>query len=156
MAMVCASLAGCAAVPIAQEPVVYRATKALHEKGTSNLTVRSASSASMQEITGVPCELKGDGFVSNFTTPAIVVTPDMGPRTPVASLTCTYDGKKFFQIVQPVNDTVNGIDQNASAAGAGAGIVGLIVSGISSSSQRARRDANLDVYGYPDITAMFN
>jgi hypothetical protein len=124
-------LSGCAAVPIAQEPIPYQTTKALHEKGTSNLTVRSVSMKDgYQELKGVPCELKADGFKSNFVTPAVVVTPDMGPRTPVASLTCTYGDQKFFQILQPVNDTVKSIDANASAAGAGAGIIGVIVSGI--------------------------
>ena len=154
---VCVSLSGCAAVPIGQEPIPYTATKDLNEKGISNLTVRSVSmNGTYQEIAGVPCELKGDGFRSTFVTPAIVVTPDMGPRTPVASLRCTHEGQAFFQILQPINDTVSSIDQNASAAGAGAGLVGIIVSGISASSQRARRDATLDVYGYADVTATFN
>lgn len=157
MTMACAALFGCETVPIGQEPIPYKATKALNEKGTSNLTVRSVSMAGgYREIAGVPCELKGDGFKSVFVTPAIVVTPDMGPRTPVASLTCTFEGKKFFEIVQPINDTVTSIDRNASAAGAGAGIIGVIVSGMSASTQRARRDATLDVYGYPDTTATFN
>ena len=150
------ALTGCAAVPIGQEPIPYTATKALNEKGTSNLTVRSVSTKDgYKELAGVPCELKGDGFRSVFVTPAIVVTPDMGPRVPVASLTCTFEGKKFFQIIQPINETVTSIDRNASAAGAGAGLVGIVVSGISASSQRSRRDATLDVYGYPDVTATF-
>jgi hypothetical protein len=128
----------------------------LNENGTSTLTVRSVSTGgSYKELAGVPCEFKADGFSSRFVTPAEVVTPNMGLRTPVASLTCTLDGQKFFQIVQPMNDTTAAIDANASAAGAGAGLIGVIVTGISSSSQRARRDATLDVYGYPDITATF-
>ena len=150
------ALTGCAVTPIGQEPIRYRATRTLHEKGTSNLTVRAISTKEgYNELAGVPCEFKADGYSSNFVTPAIVITPDMGPRTPVASLTCTFQGEKFFQIVQPINDTTMAIDQNASVAGAGAGLIGVIVSGISASAQRSRRDARLDVYGYPDITARF-
>ncbi|WP_417808471.1 hypothetical protein [Thioclava sp.] len=151
-----AILSACAAAPIEQEPIPYRATKTLNEKGTSNFTVRTYSTkGSYQEVKGVPCQFKADGFYADFVTPAVVVSPNMGPRTPVASLTCTYEGEKYFKIVQPINDTTTKIDQNASAAGAGAGLIGVIVTGISSSSQRARRDANLDVYGYPDIVAQF-
>ncbi|KFE35939.1 hypothetical protein [Thioclava atlantica] len=124
--------------------------------GTSNFTVRTYSTkGSYQEVKGVPCTFKADGFHAEFTTPAVVVTPDMGPRTPVASISCVYQGEKVFRIVQPINDTTTKIDQNAAAAGAGAGLIGVIVTGISSSSQRARRDATLDVYGYPDQALQF-
>lgn len=153
----CVIVSGCAQAPIEQEPVPYRATKALHEKGTSNFTVRSYSTkGSYKELKGVPCEFKADGFKSSFVTPAVVVSPDMGPRTPVGSINCSYDGEKFFRVIQPINDTLVKIDQNANASGAGAGLIGVIVSGISASSQRSRRDANLDVYGYPDIAANFD
>lgn len=150
------AMSACAVAPIKQEPVQYKATMPLHEKGTSNFTVRTYDMHDgYHEISGVPCTFKGHGFHSEFTTPAVVVAPDMGPRTPVASLTCEYNGQKSFQIVQPVNITLAKIDQNAQAAGAGAGLIGLIVTGISDSSQRSRRDATLDVYGYPDLRASF-
>jgi hypothetical protein len=149
-------VAACAVAPIEQDPVQYQATTPLHEKGTTNFTVRTYDvKDGLQELTGVPCEFKGEGFHASFTTPAVVVAPDMGPRTPVASLTCSYNGQKSFQIVQPVNITLQKIDENASASGAGAGIVGLIVSGISDSAQRSRRDATLDIYGYPNLVARF-
>lgn len=150
------TVAACAQAPIQQEPIPYRATKNLQENGTSSFVVRSVSKNGYQEIAGVPCEFKADGFRSTFTTPALVLSPNMGLRTPVASLTCTYNGQQFFQLMQPINDTTAAIDANANAAGAGAGLIGLIVSGVSSSTQRARRDATLDMYGYVDIVAAFN
>ena len=43
----------------------------------------------------------------------------------------------------------------AAAAGAGAGLIGVIVTGISASTQKSRRDARLDIYGYNDVSVTF-
>jgi urea transporter len=57
--------------------------------------------------------------------------------------------------MKPVNKTVQQIEQSAAAAGAGAGLIGVIVTGISASTQKSRRDARLDIYGYNDVFVTF-
>jgi hypothetical protein len=47
------------------------------------------------------------------------------------------------------------IDTSAQRATAGAGLLGLVVGGISASVQRSRRDPMLDVYGYSDVNIEF-
>jgi len=106
-------------------------------------------------VSGIPCKFGAPGFSSSFVTPAVVSTPDMGPRTPTGSVTCTYNGADKLEIMRPFNETVAEIETSAASAGAGAGIIGVIVAGISSSTQKSRRDANLDQYGYPDVTIVF-
>lgn len=150
-------LAGCEQAEITQPPVQYRATKNLSEKGVRDFTARAfiMEEGSLKEISGVPCKFSAPGFGSSFITPAVVVTPDMGTRTPTGSLTCTYNGKEKLEIMRPYNETIAEIQQSAYAAGAGAGLVGVIVSGISESTQKSRRDPNLDQYGYQDVSIIF-
>jgi hypothetical protein len=150
-------LAGCEVAEITQPPVQYRATKNLNEKGVSDFTARTFlfEGGSQKEVSGVPCKFSAPGFRSSFVTPAVVVTPDMGPRTPTGSITCSYNGADKLVIMRPYNETVAQIEQSANSAGAGAGLIGVIVSGISASTQKSRRDANLDQYGYPDVSVPF-
>jgi len=149
-------VASCTSLPIDQEPVQYKATKPLNENGTSDFTVRSyEAGADRKEIKGVPCVFKGLGFIAKFTTPAVVISPNMGPRTPVASLTCTYEGMRSFEIVKPVNRTVADINANARSIATNAGLIGAIVGEIAAAHQRSRRDPTLDVYGYPNLAATF-
>ncbi|WP_157960620.1 hypothetical protein [Primorskyibacter marinus] len=150
-------LSGCEMAEITQPPVQYKATKSLNEKGVKDFTARTFAlkDGNRKEISGVPCKMSAPGFHSSFVTPAVVATPDMGPRTPVGSLSCTYNGDKKLEIMRPVNETVAQIESSAASAGAGAGIIGVIVSGISASTQKSRRDATLDQYGYPDVSVVF-
>lgn len=150
-------VAGCEQAEITQPPVQYVATKQLNEKGVSDFTARSFITAdgTRKEISGVPCSFKAPGFRAKFVTPAVVATPDMGPRTPTGSLTCTYNGAEKLVIMRPFNETLAQIDQSAYAAGAGAGLLGVIVTGIAASNQKSRRDARLDQYGYPDTNVEF-
>ncbi len=150
-------LSGCEVAEITQPPVQYKATKNLNEKGVSDFTARTftAADGSRKEISGVPCKFDAPGFGSTFVTPAVVSTPDMGPRTPTGSITCSYNGGNKLEIMRPFNETVAQIEQSAANAGAGAGLIGVIVTGISASTQKSRRDANLDRYGYSDVSVMF-
>ena len=149
-------LAGCVGAEITQPPVQYVATKKLNEKGVNDFTARTfvRTDGGIKELSGVPCEFAAPGFGAKFLTPAVVATPDMGPRTPTASITCKYNEKTKLEILKPVNLTITEIEQSANAAGAGAGLIGVIVSGISASSQKSRRDANLDRYGYLDVVVV--
>ncbi len=151
------ALAGCEVAEITQAPIQYVPTRNLNEKGVSDFTARTylLSDGSRKELSGVPCEFAAPGFGARFVTPAVVSTPDMGPRTPTGSLTCTHNGEEKLVIMRPFNETVAEIEQSAASAGAGAGLIGVIVSGISASTQKSRRDATLDQYGYPDAFVEF-
>jgi hypothetical protein len=150
-------LTGCEMAEITQAPVQYVATKRLDEKGVSDFTARTyvTKDGSRKEVSGVPCKFSAPGFRAQFVTPAVVATPDMGPRTPTGSLTCKYNGADKLVIMRPFNETVAKIEQSAAGAGIGAGIIGVIVSGISESTQKSRRDARLDQYGYRDAFVEF-
>ena len=156
-AIISMGLTGCEVAEITQPPVQYKATKNLNEKGVSDFTSRTfvTTDGSRKEVSGIPCKFKAPGFSASFVSPAVVSTPDMGPRTPTGSVTCSYNGKDKLQIMRPFNETVLQIEASAASAGAGGGLIGLIVTEISSSTQKSRRDANLDQYGYPDVTIVF-
>ncbi|WP_417241578.1 hypothetical protein [Celeribacter sp.] len=151
------ALAACNNAEITQPPVQYHATKRLNEKGVSNFTARTfvTVDGTKKEISGVPCKFAAPGFNASFVTPAVVSTPDMGPRTPAGSITCTHEGKDKLEIMKSYNETVAQIEQSAYNAGAGAGLIGVIVTGIAASNQKSRRDATLDIYGYPDVSVHF-
>ncbi|WP_166417052.1 hypothetical protein [Cochlodiniinecator piscidefendens] len=150
-------LAGCAGTEITQAPVQFSATQALNEKGITDFTARTyvREEGQRREVSGIPCRFSAPGFSASFTTPAVVMTPDMGGRTPSGSITCTYQGQEKLVVMRAINQTTAEIQANANAAGAGAGLIGVIVSGISASTQMSRRDANLDIYGYQNVAVQF-
>ena len=150
-------LAACESAEITQPPVQYKATQKLGEKGVSSFTARTylSKGGDRKELSGVPCKFVAPGFHATFVTPALVSPPDRGPRTPAGSITCTYEDASKLEIMKPVNKTVQQIEQSAAAAGAGAGLIGGIVTGISASTQKSRRDARLDIYGYNDVSVTF-
>lgn len=151
-------LAGCQGAEITQPPVHYKATKALNPKGVDTFTARTyvKTNDGRKEVTGVPCKLTAPGFSASFVTPAVVTTPDMGTRTPPGSVTCTYEGQKKLQVMKTFNVTTTEIDTRSHSAAAGAGLLGFVVAEISASSQKSRRDATLDVYGFPDLAMVFD
>ncbi len=152
------AVSGCVGAEITQAPVQFKQTKTLNEKGVSDFTARTyvkKKDGGRDEVVGVPCKFTAPGFYANFVTPAVVSTPDMGPRTPAGSVKCTYNDKEKLVVMRPFNETTAEIQANANSAGAGAGILGVIVSGISASTQMSRRNASLDIYGYSDASVVF-
>lgn len=152
------ALAACQPAEIEQAPVPYTATKNLNNKGVSNFTVRSYikhKGKAATEAKGVPCKFAGDGFRSSFVTPAILTAPDMGQLTPAASVTCTFNDKTKTVPMVAVNLTTNEIDARAMNMAAGGGLLGAVVGSISASTQKSRRDATLDRYGYNSVRVEF-
>ena len=151
------TLTACASTQINQAPVPYTTTKRLGEVGTSSFVVRTFAKVAgkRSELTGVACSFAGDGFKSSFTTPALVISPNMQGRTPPASVSCLYQGETITRPITPFNETVAGINSGAMAAGAGAGLVGLLVGGAVAAAQTSARDVNQDVYGYADVEIVF-
>lgn len=151
-------VSGCVGADITQAPIQFRQTKTLNEKGVSDFTARTYAKkkdGGRDELIGVACRFTAPGFYADFTTPAVVSTPDMGPRTPAGSIKCKFEGEEKLVVMRPFNETTAEIQANANSAGAGAGLLGVIVSGISASTQMSRRDAKLDIYGYPDAQVVF-
>lgn len=152
------ALVACAVpVEVDQAPVPYTALKPLNEVGTSSFTVRvmNGSSRIPKEMTGIPCTFGGDGFVSSFTAPAVVTAPNMGPRTPAASVKCSFEGRTETRALQAQNRTLGDITGTVSA-GAQAGVVGVLVGGAVAAAQTVTRDKSADVWGYPDVTITFD
>ncbi|MAM62096.1 hypothetical protein [Maritimibacter sp. UBA3975] len=152
------SLAACAMpIEVDQPPVPYITLKPLNEVGRSSFTVRAFNEESgrAREMSGIPCTFGGDGFVSTFTAPAVVTAPNMGPRTPPASVKCSYDGRTKTRSLTPVNQTIGQIAGTVSA-GANAGVVGVLVGGAVAAAQTVTRDKEADVWGYPDVSITFD
>ncbi len=137
-------------VEITQEPVLYTKTVELNEKGTTSFVVRAylKEGSSRNELSGVPCVFKGVGFGSEFVTPATVIAPDMGARTPVASVTCVYSDMEEVRVMPPFNRTLAEINETTSNAAANHGLIGAVVGSIAAGVQKSRRDPTLDVYAY--------
>jgi len=154
-----AALAACNSADITQAPIQYRATQALNAYGTSDFTARTytkTEGGSRKEVSGVPCKFVAPGFNSSFTTPAVVVSPNMGPRTPAASVTCTYNGAEKVAILRSYNETTAEISSRAQASTAGMGLLGAVVGGIVATSQINKRDVSRDIFGYPDTAVVFD
>lgn len=142
---------------VEQAPVPYMTLKPLNEVGTSSFMVRAVNTSSgrAKEMSGIACTFAGDGFVSSFTVPAVVVSPNMGPRTPPAAVKCVFDGRTKTVPLQPVNKTLTQIGSSV-ATGAAAGTVGVLVGGAVAAVQSLARDEQNDVFGYPDVTVTFD
>ncbi|TYB82131.1 hypothetical protein [Maritimibacter fusiformis] len=151
------ALAACAGAEINQPPVQYTATKPLNEISTTTFTTRTFTrvDGKRAEVSGVSCTFQGDGFKSSFTTPAVVIAPNMHMRTPAASVTCNYNGQSKTRVLMPFNQTLAEINSGAMSIGAGAGIVGVLVGGAVAAAQASGRDASQDVYAYPDAVIEF-
>lgn len=149
-------LAACAS-EITKPPVPYTATKNLNERSTTTLTARAFArvDGQRQELTGVPCTFQGDGFKSSFSTPAVLIAPNMHTRTPAASVTCTYNGQSKSRVLTPYNKTLSDINSSAMSIGAGAGLIGVLVGGAVAAAQASSRDGSQDIYAYPDAVVEF-
>jgi len=150
------TLAACAS-EISTPPVAYTATKTLNERSTTTLTARAFArvDGKRQELSGVLCTFQGDGFKSSFTTPAVLIAPNMQTRTPVASVTCSYNDQSKTKTLTPYNKTLADINSGAMSIGYGAGLVGVLVGGAVAAVQSSNRDTSQDVYAYPDAVVEF-
>ncbi|MBV7410815.1 hypothetical protein KJP29_17665 [Maritimibacter sp. DP1N21-5] len=150
-------LAACSApLTVNQAPVPYTATKPLYENGTSSFTVRvlNGSGRIAREMSGIPCTFQGDGFQSSFVAPAVVVSPNLGPRTPVASVTCSFEGNSQTRPLQPINKTLQQISGSVST-GSTVGAVGAVAGAAVAAVQSVTRKEDNDVFGYPDVEIVF-
>lgn len=142
---------------INQPPVMYQTTKTLNERGNTTLTVRTSqkSDGRNQELVGVACTFEGDGFKANFSTPAVVIAPEMHTRTPPASVTCTHNGAVKTKVLTPYNRTVSQINAQAMQIGAGGGLAGVLIGGTMATIQNVKRDAAQDIWAYPNAEIEF-
>ncbi|WP_298498124.1 hypothetical protein [uncultured Maritimibacter sp.] len=151
------ALAACSQpLQVNQAPVQYTATKPLYERGTSSFTVRvvNGSGRMSREMSGIPCTFSGDGFQSSFTAPAVVISPNLGTKTPVASVSCSFEGNTQTRPLQPINKTLQQIAGSVST-GSTVGAVGTVVGGAVAAVQSVTRKEDNDVYGYPDVEIVF-
>ncbi|MGH1367687.1 MAG: hypothetical protein ACRBCL_03660 [Maritimibacter sp.] len=151
-------LAACAQPQeINQPPVMYQTTKALNERGNTTLTVRAVNKTdgSKKELVGVACVFEGDGFKASFSTPAVVIAPEMHTRTPPASVTCTHNGVPKTKVLTPYNRTVSEINSQAMQIGSGGGVVGVLIGGTMATIQNVKRDAAQDIWAYPNAEIEF-
>lgn len=152
-------LAACAQpVEISQPPVMYTATKPLNERGNTTLSARTytKTKSGREEIVGVACRFEGDGFASEFSSPAVLIAPELHTKTPPASVTCTYNGAVKTVVLTPFNRTTSEINDRALQLGAGGGVVGVLIGGAFATVQNAKRDAAQDVYAYPLAVVEFD
>ncbi|MQQ08782.1 hypothetical protein GFB49_09980 [Epibacterium sp. SM1979] len=152
-----AALSACVGTTIEQPPIEYQTSKALQARSSTAFTMRTHTRETgvRKEITGVPCEFTGQGFKSNFTTPAIVKAPELGGRTQVASVSCVYNGETKHVVLEPYNKTLADINASSNSSAAASGLVGAFIGSISAGIQKSRRDPSEDVYAYRDSSVVF-
>jgi len=151
-------LSACTSVQVDTPPVRYTATKPLETHGTSSFTVSTYRrvNGDREQVKGVSCYFEGDGFYSNFVTPAVVISPNLQGSTPVASVTCLLDGERKTETLNPYNETMAGMGRTMTAAGAAGGLLGVVVGGAVVAAQATGRDETQDVYGYRDVSIDFD
>ncbi len=108
---------------------------------------------SAAEVSGAQCTLQGSGFNAQFVTPSIVSVPNFGKASRNVSVNCTLNDKSVNQIVEINNLSAAKRVQATSSAGAGFGIVGVIVASAVATTQAG--DQPGDLYGYTDIGITF-
>lgn len=157
MLTVIGTITACTSTEITQHPIEYTPKHSLNEKGTTSFTFRtfSKASGSRKELSGVDCKLNSSSFHSSFVTPAEVTAPDMGTRTPVASIECVHDGEEKIKILEPYNKTISDINSQANTNAAANGLIGAFIGGIAAGVQKSKRDPSEDIYSYRDGSVVF-
>ncbi|MBM7068636.1 hypothetical protein [Actibacterium sp. 188UL27-1] len=105
-------------------------------KGSDNKT---------SELSGVPCNMDSGVYKAKFRSPANVIVPDYGPNSPAIFVRCVLDKASGSATVSAYNLT----NQQRVNAGAGAGLLGVLVAGAVAA---AKRDDTKDDFAYPPIT----
>lgn len=93
------------------------------------------------EIEGVPCQIKGNGFQVTYTTPANVRLPTYGIETADLEMTCTWEDERRFQPLHVRNLTLESIQ----SSGVHGGLVGVVVTAGIAAGRGNRPD---DRYSY--------
>ncbi|MFO1165343.1 MAG: hypothetical protein U1E55_09250 [Paracoccus sp. (in: a-proteobacteria)] len=141
---------------ITKPPVAYKTLKSFPPnayRGDAKTTVRTKvkTKDGSRELAGASCSLTTPYSESQFQTPAYVMTPNLGPSTPTANLICKNGERSVQKNLVATNISLNERSQNARNSGAGAGIIGAVVSGIAAGINEGRGDQPTDVHGYHDI-----
>jgi len=100
------------------------------------------------ELTGVPCDVIGSGYNATVYTPAAVNVPMYGSRSKAVYVQCSYDGEQQDTSMRAINLT----ESQALASGAGAGVLGVIVT---TAVVAARKNKDQDEYGYNPVRLVF-
>lgn len=99
-----------------------------------------------EQVDGVPCAVRGDGFSLSYKTPANLRIPVFGVKTSDLSMSCTYKGSKKYKPIGVRNLTAERI----ANSGAGGGLIGsLIASGIAAS--RGNKPGDDYTYNRPNM-----
>lgn len=140
-------------IEITKPPVAYKTIKQLpantyrsDAKTTVRTRVKTKNGSS--ELAGAACTLSTPYTESQFQTPAYVLTPNLGPSTPMAHLKCSNGDQMVQKNLPPTNISLNERSQSARNSGAGAGIIGAVVSGIAAGINESRGDRPGDIHGY--------
>lgn len=141
---------------ITQPPVAYKTVKQLPAqtyRGDAETTIRTKvkTKDGSSELSGATCTLSTPYTVSQFQTPARVVTPNLGPATPTAHLKCATTDLSAQKNLGAANISLAERSSRAQASGAGAGIIGAIAGSIVAGVNEGRGDRPTDVHGYMPV-----
>ncbi|NHF71855.1 hypothetical protein [Paracoccus xiamenensis] len=151
-------LAACSSsLEITQPPVAYKTVKQLPAqsyRGDAETTIRTRTKTNegTRELAGASCTLSTTYTESQFQTPARVLTPNLGPATPTAHLKCSTGERAVQKNLSSHNISMAERSSKVRASGAGAGIIGAVVSGIVAGVNEGRGDQPTDVHGYASTT----
>lgn len=116
-------------------------------RGQDTVTVRTWGKGEngRTEFSGVPCSLDSGLYKAKFQSPANIVVPNYGPKSPALFIRCQTETQSGSVTVNVVNFT----SQQRQAGAAGTGVLGAIVVG---AINAAVTDPEKDEFKYHPIT----
>lgn len=160
-----ASIAGCTQnMEITKAPVEVQRTAGFATQnyvGHDQSVIRShfakdeETGEKKAEFSGANCALKGRGFSTSFTTPAIVNLPDYDYYSQPVTGSCSVNGETRPIVLRPYNETVRARKAAASNSGAQGGLLGMVVTGVVSGIVEAANDPTDDDWDYGNYDVIF-
>ncbi len=140
------------------QPVPYESTAQIAPSGVSQFMFRSyeMQGGARQEVEGVPCAMRGEGFRSRFSTPAKLTAPVFGPATKPLTITCREGARAQAIAVKPFNKTQRDANKSLVHLTSATSVTGAVVAAAKIGTAMKPRDKAQDIYNYADTRIVLN
>lgn len=150
-------LSACDTATDAGSSVPYEPTAQIAPKSVSTFMFRthSKTGGKTSELKGVPCEMTGDGFRSEFVTPAKVTAPVFGPETKPVSIECEYKDERRVRVLKPFNKTQANANKSLISLKSATSVTGAVIAAAKIGTAMAPRDRAEDEFAYRNADMAF-
>ncbi|WP_299845680.1 hypothetical protein [uncultured Roseovarius sp.] len=144
------ALGACQSTKISQAPVPYESTDRISPAGVADFKFRTYSkeSGERKEVTGASCKMTGQGFQSQFTSPAEVTVPVFGPKTKPVTVRCTYKDQTKKIALKPYNKTEAKAKKSLTSLKSATNVTGAVIAAAKIGVAMRPRDKSRDEYEY--------